>query len=389
MITIGEGSKGSYISNGKDSSRHYVVNHFNKKVEENALNSNKKLENGNCNQIDNNNKRQNVTKILITNTNTEVIDTKQNHNQSLIGNCHDRIEKFDEYLTPLSSKNTKHLLSSNNKNNVNNNNDHENVNNNQNNNNLSITTTPKPKRFMRKIGKIMMPKLFLNENNNKTVTKNDPIIEDLLKKGPDKVSKINRIKSMFLSPNPVVHDDGPESADSGKENYDSGNNGVTDLKRQWSIRSDTKLKTPVMDKRNVSKYFGSADIEVNKNKCTEQKGIEQTMYLNEISSIHSNSSSVSLINNNVTPITPNESHLYDDQFSSYFSLQSNSKVRRLKQSTPLMQSVRQRIISKQFKTTRLLNYSVKEFDDITINMYELNEADRAFELLHASFCKTT
>lgn len=269
---------------------------------------------------------------------------------------------------------------------------------------LTQPTSNKPKRLMRKIGKLMLPKMFLNESNNNDNAKNkfkDPIIEDL-KSNHDK-SKVGRIKSLFMSssvtsiPEPI-----DTQNDSGKEN--ESENTIDELKRQWSIRSETKVYTPPMNRKFTHYFNGSSNgnsvvvtndtIESKKNERNKEKlsiSINQNLF--DISSITNNG-------DNLTPITPLDSPIYFSDTS--YSVMVNNDDSRMSQlsalsiekpklgfkqsSTPLIRTVKRRIASNSFqrfqRATTTLPYPARDFDDIYIDRSELKEADKAFDKLY-------
>lgn len=271
------------------------------------------------------------------------------------------------------------------------------------------STANKPKRLMRKIGKLMLPKMFVNESNNNENSKKfkDPIIEDLIKKSNHDKSKVGRIKSLFMSSSvtSVVPETPDSQNDSGKENESGNENGIDELKRQWSIRSETKIHTPQMHRR-LSQYFNGStnqscnilpvinDSETKKNAKNKEKlsiSINQPVF--DYSSITSNG-------DNITPITPLESPIYfsdtscsvvvnndNTTLSQYFASSENNQRRLLKQSTPLIRAVKRRIASNSFQRfhqnrTSTLLFPVREFEDIHIDHMELKEADQEFEKLY-------
>uniref|UniRef100_A0A336MFW0 CSON014288 protein n=1 Tax=Culicoides sonorensis TaxID=179676 RepID=A0A336MFW0_CULSO len=445
MITIGAPPKkpvakslsdfSTYNNNNNHASSHLTTNN------NNHNNNNNNYEN----YKEQHQRANNVTTVLITNDNTEVI----NHYLMQQSGCYDS-------LPPNISSNNLHNNKNHNNNNHNESNSEPNIDKKISENDekecqksaemhQSLTILPsqmtpnsnsnKPKRLMRKIGKLMLPKMFLSENNNNEVGNKkfkDPIIEDLMKKSNnEKSSKVGRIKSLFMSSSLNMEqrkiEELPDTQnDSGKEN-ESGNenSGVSELTRQWSIRSETKIHTPPMQRR-ISHYFNGpsneSKITVTNDTETHKKNIKNKEKLSiSINQTQFDISSIS--NNNTNDLhTPLNSPFIDSDFScsvitinddtnynstgsplnqdksnisQYFSMKQEKTKRHLKQSTPLIRTVKRRIASNSFQRFNQkrsqIQFPVKNFEDIYIEHRELKEADKAFKKIYFDYdsSKTT
>lgn len=361
-------------------------------------NNNNANHENNKNYRENNNKLvNNITTVLITNDNTEVINhylLQQSGYDSLPCSYANLNEDIDDEKSNIMTEVEK-------------------VKENEENLHQSMITIPtqtlpvsnKPKRLMRKIGKLMLPKMFLNESNNNNGNKKfkDPIIEDLIKKNHDKASKVGRIKSLFMSSSVNVEPETPDSQnDSGKENESGNENGIGELKRQWSIRSDTKIHTNTSNRR-ISQYFNGSKtnqsniLSLNDSK-NESEAKKNTKNKEKLSiSINQTFDMINNTHENITPITPIESPIYFSDTSCSVSVNESHASpdfpllqRRMKQSTPLIQAVKRRIVSHSFPRfhQRQLFPVIREFDDIQIEQIELMDADAAFEKLYQKLLLT-
>lgn len=368
MITIGAPPKRAIAKSLSDVSTYlHEKNNNNNYENEREFDNNKKLVN-------------NVTTVLITNDNTEVI----NHYLMQEPDCYESLpfsvnrnvshnQTNGKVFNEIINEKEPHSIPT----------------------NTTTSTNNKPKRLMRKIGKLMLPKMFLNESNNdnsKTKYK-DPVIESLTKKSNHEKGKVGRIKSLFMSSS-VTSIGGPDSPnDSGKENESGNENTIDELKRQWSIRSETRVHTASMDRR-LSQYFnGTTNSSQTTNETKKNERNKEKLSL----SINQTVFDISNTTENITPITPMESPIFfsdtscsvmvynDDSRTSEQGVRTEKTQRRLKQSsTPLFRAVKRRILSNSFKKLQrtISTFPARDFNDIYIDKTELKKADKAFEKLY-------
>lgn len=252
------------------------------------------------------------------------------------------------------------------------------------NNNESSTNEAKFKRITRKIGKLMLPKLFQQQqqqepplsqsdaNNNSSLTDEPPSLKP----------KIGKIKSVFLQQVQASEQES-ENLDSGKENYDSGNNkSVRSVARQASFKSldPSKIRVTPPANRKVYKYFGVTSTNVsNESNNTSHPNSSHSGTTQYYSPLTTSNSSHYL-----SPTTPAVSPLLDESVSRYVEQQTphKSSIKRANDkvtSTPLMRQARRRILER-YNSSRVL--PLTSFEELSIDEDDLRWAESNFERLY-------
>lgn len=249
------------------------------------------------------------------------------------------------------------------------------------------------KRITRKIGKLMLPKLFqqqqivqkpntslpsipFNDANNNSSTD-----ESLMK------PKIGKIRSVFLQQVQTSEQES-ENMDSGKENYDSGNKSGQIIARQASFKSLDPSKTRVTPpvNRKVYKYFGvnsSSTVDPTSNEKTGSTGSSSGMthYFSPLPLTSDTSSHY------LSFKSPTMSPLLDDSVSRYVEQQTpqRNSIKRSGDkvtSTPMMKQVRRRILER-YNSSRPL--SISTFEEISIDESDLIKVDSSFKRLYLNY----